>query len=205
MRRVNPKKHEEKRRDILAAAKKCFARSGFEGASIAEICKAAKISPGHLYHYFKSKEAIVEALAEDALAEGAENLRQLVEQMGAFAALNTVIESARGSQLRKNFSMLLELVLAAGRNPKLAKMLKAQTRRTRLTLAEMLRAGQAAGLIDPSLDAEAVAGLLFALLDGMRVQLSRDPALDFDALRDHLKIMVGRFLAARPHQVSVKN
>jgi AcrR family transcriptional regulator len=200
MRRVNSKKHREKRQAILAAAKKCFARSGFEGTGVAEICRAAKISPGHLYHYFQSKEAIVEALAEQALAEGAENLRQLVEQMGAFAALSTVIESARGPQLRKNFSLILELVLAAGRNPKLARMLKAQTRRTRLILADMLKSGQAAGVIDPSLDAEAVAGLLFALLDGLRLQLSRDPSADFDTLREHVKIMVGRFLAARPPQ-----
>lgn len=198
MRRVNPKKHEEKKREILAAARKCFARSGLEGASIADICKAAKISPGHLYHYFKNKEAICEAIAESAMKEGADGLGRLVEESGAFAALNTVIESARGRQLRKDFPLILEFILAAGRNPRLAKILKEHTRRTRQILAGMLKSGQAAGVIDPALDAEAVAGLLFALLDGMRVQLSRDPTLDFDTLRDHLKIMVGRFLVVRP-------
>lgn len=202
MRRVNPEKHQQKRQDILAAARKCFARSGFEGASIADICKAARISPGHLYHYFDSKDAIGEAIAQEAMKEGADNFRKLVEETNALVALNTVIESARSPQLRKDFPLILEFILAAGRNPRLAKILKEHTRRMRVTLAELLKSGQAAGVIDKTLDAEAVAALLFVLLDGMRVQLSRDPMVNFDTLRDHLRIMVGRFL--NPHPPSAK-
>ncbi len=55
MRKLDPVKHEEKRREILAAAGRCFARDGFRGASISQICAEAGISSGHLYHYFASK------------------------------------------------------------------------------------------------------------------------------------------------------
>ena len=48
---------------ILDAAKKCFVRSGFQGASMHDICKEAEMSPGALYRYFPSKEAIIEAIA----------------------------------------------------------------------------------------------------------------------------------------------
>ena len=63
MRKVDPVKHEEKRRKILEAAAQCFGRSGFQGASISHICVEAGMSAGHLYHYFPSKEAILEAVA----------------------------------------------------------------------------------------------------------------------------------------------
>lgn len=49
---------------VLEAAKNCFVRSGFKGASMQEICSQAGMSPGALYRYFPSKEAIVEAICE---------------------------------------------------------------------------------------------------------------------------------------------
>ena len=67
-RKLVPEQHESKRREILAAAHRCFLRHGLQGASVAVICNEAGISPGHLYHYFPSKEAIVEQMADDYLA-----------------------------------------------------------------------------------------------------------------------------------------
>ena len=49
---------------ILDAAKTCFVRSGFQGASMQQVCAEAGMSPGALYRYFPSKEAIVEAIVE---------------------------------------------------------------------------------------------------------------------------------------------
>jgi len=56
MRKVEEAKHDEKRRQILKAAKRCFIRHGFRGASISDICAEARISPGLLYHYFENKK-----------------------------------------------------------------------------------------------------------------------------------------------------
>src|SRR3712207_1693066 len=49
---------------ILAAAMACFARSGFHKASMQDICAEAGMSAGNLYRYFRSKEAIIAAIAE---------------------------------------------------------------------------------------------------------------------------------------------
>lgn len=49
---------------ILEAAKACFLRSGFQGASMHQICREVGMSPGALYRYFPSKEAIIEAICE---------------------------------------------------------------------------------------------------------------------------------------------
>ncbi len=49
---------------VLDAAKACFLRKGFQGASMHDICAEAQMSPGALYRYFPSKEAIIEAISE---------------------------------------------------------------------------------------------------------------------------------------------
>jgi AcrR family transcriptional regulator len=56
-----------RRTDILAAAKKVFARKGYHATTIADIAKAAKLSYGSIYWYFDSKDALFHALME---AEG---------------------------------------------------------------------------------------------------------------------------------------
>jgi len=194
MRRLDPVKHEEKRQEILAAAKACFAREGFHGASIADICAQAGISPGHLYHYFPGKEAILDAIGAAALKEGARQFGELVESGNALSAIGTVIEEAKRRNLRADFILFLELAAETHRNPKLAKMLREMSRSTRSILAEFLKKGQANGLIDPGLDPETAATILFGILDGARMMTVRDPKLDMAQILDTIKLLVRRFL-----------
>ncbi|WP_414471540.1 TetR/AcrR family transcriptional regulator [Microvirga sp. M2] len=51
-----------KRRQILEGARRVFLASGFDGASMGEIAKAAGVSKGTLYVYFDSKESLFAAL-----------------------------------------------------------------------------------------------------------------------------------------------
>ncbi|MTI09904.1 TetR/AcrR family transcriptional regulator [Curvivirga aplysinae] len=69
MRTVDPKKREAKTQAILKAAIGCFRKHGFHQTGMAEICKAAKTSPGALYHYFKGKDEIIQAIAEQEQRE----------------------------------------------------------------------------------------------------------------------------------------
>ncbi|HLM95949.1 MAG TPA: TetR/AcrR family transcriptional regulator [Acidimicrobiales bacterium] len=66
-RAMSDKEKEGRRPDILAAAKKVFARKGYHATTIADIAKAAKLSYGSIYWYFDSKDALFHALME---AEG---------------------------------------------------------------------------------------------------------------------------------------
>ncbi|HEX4118552.1 MAG TPA: TetR/AcrR family transcriptional regulator [Rhizomicrobium sp.] len=194
MRRLDPVRHEEKRQEILAAAKACFAREGFRGASIADICAEAGISPGHLYHYFPGKEAILDAIGAAALEEGARQFGELVTSGNALSAIGMVIEEAKRRDLRADFVLFLELAAETRRNPKLAKTLREMSRNTRLILADFLKKGQAGGLIDPALDPEIAAAILFGILDGARMMTIRDPKLDMAQILDTIKILVRRFL-----------
>src|SRR6476646_7997324 len=67
--RAERRDHQTQR--IMDAAKICFVRSGFQGASMQQICAEAGMSPGALYRYFPSKEAIIEAICEADRADDA--------------------------------------------------------------------------------------------------------------------------------------
>src|SRR5688500_13816103 len=62
---------------IRQAALQVFARSGFAGASMVEIARAAAISPGNVYRYSASKELLFEAVVPRELAE---RLRSLLRR-----------------------------------------------------------------------------------------------------------------------------
>lgn len=64
----------EKRRQILEGARRIFTASGFDGASMGEIARAAGVSKGTLYVYFDSKDALFEALTIDQKRGLAESL-----------------------------------------------------------------------------------------------------------------------------------
>src|SRR6202035_3856468 len=108
MRKIDPGKHEEKRQEILEAAGRCFARRGFQGATISDICTEANISPGHLYHYFAGKEAIIAGMAEARLAFAAERFNRVAEGPDLIAALVAEIELGKAQLNPKGQPLLLE-------------------------------------------------------------------------------------------------
>ena len=68
---------------ILHAAARCFVRDGFHRASISDICAEAGISPGHIYHYFENKEAIVGGIAELGMDQAITSLVKIMDTADA--------------------------------------------------------------------------------------------------------------------------
>jgi AcrR family transcriptional regulator len=59
-----PKGVEDRREQIMEAALQVFARKGYTRASNKDIARQAGITPGLIYHYFESKEALLKAIFE---------------------------------------------------------------------------------------------------------------------------------------------
>src|SRR5687767_6046893 len=76
---------------ILEAAKTCFVRSGFQGASMQQISAECGMSPGALYRYFPSKEAIVAAICE---ADRQDDMTCFGAFRNATSALDGLVEGA---------------------------------------------------------------------------------------------------------------
>ncbi|MGG4345763.1 TetR/AcrR family transcriptional regulator [Paenibacillus lautus] len=69
------KKAEERRNEILDAADELFGQKGFDGTSTSDILEKVGIARGTLYHHFKSKEDIMDALIDrysDGLLDAAQ-------------------------------------------------------------------------------------------------------------------------------------
>ena len=84
----------ETRQQILQAALKCFAHSGYSAASVQQIVDDARVSKPSLYYYFKDKAELFQALVDEAhderyrliqaAAEGSADLKiQLIEILAA--------------------------------------------------------------------------------------------------------------------------
>ena len=199
MRTLDPVRHGEKRQEILAAAARCIARDGFGGASTADICAEAGISPGHLYHYFASKEAIITEITAQGLAEASARFAQMMQGEGAIGALIAEIGRYKGKKgPEKRSRMLLEMLAEAGRNPVVARIVHKDSALLRGLLADFIQSGQRRGQIDPGLDAIVAANMLISVMDGMRTLSIRDPDANIGPSLDMLQVLMARFLSPPP-------
>lgn len=198
MRKTDPVKHEAKRRAILEAARLCFIRDGFRGASISEICAQADMSPGHLYHYFASKEAIVAAMTEVGLELATARLGRIMDRADAVKALiHEVVWSKTGDGAGP--SLMPEVLAEAGRNPVVADILRDHTRRLCRLLADFLRRAQERGQVDGTLDPVLVATVLLSVIQGGKAFLFLQPDVDPARANEFLETMLVRcFIPGHP-------
>lgn len=173
-----------RRAQILAAAADCFREYGFHGASIAMISRTCGMSPGHIYHYFANKEAIIEAIVaqdlERLLALHRE-LRSVSDPHGAF--LQQAAEGVQGKLDAKFAGLQLEIMAEAARNPGVADIVTAADRNCRAGLAETLRnIRRAAGFVDRETTIAGMVEVLAAMFEGLQFRAIRNPEIDKDVV-----------------------
>jgi AcrR family transcriptional regulator len=96
---------------ILDAAREVFGELGFEAATVRDIIRRTPLSVGAFYNYYRSKEEVFEALAED----GARRFKPILH---AQAAKATDFESYLRAAVRAYFDFLaVEQTLANGFRP----------------------------------------------------------------------------------------
>jgi TetR/AcrR family fatty acid metabolism transcriptional regulator len=87
---------EERRRQILDAAVRAFAKKGYHACRVSDIAEEAGVAYGLVYHYFESKDAVLESI-----------FREMWGMMvGAINAVEQIEESPR-EQLRKSCAIVL--------------------------------------------------------------------------------------------------
>lgn len=71
---------ENRRKEILSAARKVFSNKGFNAATMEEIALQAELSPGTLYLYFKNKEELHTFLSIEILKYLADEIQKVLGQ-----------------------------------------------------------------------------------------------------------------------------
>jgi TetR/AcrR family transcriptional regulator, repressor for uid operon len=196
MRTIDPVKQQAKRQQILEAAIFCFAKSGFHATSTAQICAQAGMSPGNLFHYFPTKDAIIQAIAEEDRRETAAALVAIADAPNVITGILTlaqqVLDAARDPDYR---SISIEIAAEASRNPAVADMFAVNDTTARANLVNLLKRGVASGQVDASLDLDQAASWLIALLEGAIGRAALENVVDREAQLRTLSLMITRFLA----------
>jgi TetR/AcrR family transcriptional regulator, transcriptional repressor for nem operon len=73
---------EERREDLLAAARKLFVTQGISGTTLGEVTAAAGVSKGLFYLYFSSKEDLVLAMKEQFSSQFATDMQRAIADAG---------------------------------------------------------------------------------------------------------------------------
>jgi AcrR family transcriptional regulator len=76
---VNKVEHEARRNEILDAAQRFIYTEGYDQMTIQEIVDDLQISKGAFYHYFDSKQALLEALIERLLTQAEQIILPIVQ------------------------------------------------------------------------------------------------------------------------------
>lgn len=200
MPKVSESHKENRREQILAAAGQCFAAKGYDQTSMPEIFRAAGLSAGAVYSYFKSKQEIYLALMAGNLAADLQRYTEVAES-GAepWAKLRSLVELymagfADPAQTEFFRLYLTEFLPAGLTNPDLAAPLKERNGRLHALVCRVLREGVLRGAFRP-LAEEAVAALVLAAGDGVRLHAlafgSRaDARLMFETFITNLELIV---------------
>ncbi|WP_181773905.1 TetR/AcrR family transcriptional regulator [Amycolatopsis pittospori] len=195
MRTVDPAKHEAKRRAILDAATVCFAEKGFEKTTTAEICRAAGISTGSLFHYFPNKRAVFVGIFEQDGDETAALLAAAREIEDTWEAIVQVIAHVSEQLLHPlTAKLVLEVAAQCARDAELAELIQGNDRVLRDGLLGLVEQAIEAGRIDPGIEAKATADWLTALIDAPLSRVILDPGLDPAAEIEVMKVILARFL-----------
>jgi TetR/AcrR family transcriptional regulator, fatty acid metabolism regulator protein len=72
----------DRRRQILEAAVRAFARKGYHACRVGEIAEEAGVAYGLVYHYFGSKEEVLETIFRDTWKQMLSRVREVQEEGG---------------------------------------------------------------------------------------------------------------------------
>jgi AcrR family transcriptional regulator len=197
MRHANAQLQSDRRAEILDAARICFARSGFHQTSMQEICVQAGMSPGNLYRYFRSKEAIIAGIAERDRAEVAEQFSQAEFAPDFFVALEAMARHHFAERSDVDVALCAELMTESRRNPEIGRIYRNFDADVKARLIGMLQQAAERGDISRDVDLEAAVSLLMTIADGVWWRRASNPQFDAKPLVPLFMDVIRHVLRAR--------
>jgi len=185
MPRVKPERKEKRRRQIVDAARSCFARQGFHRTTLQDVFAEAGLSAGCVYNYFQSKDDLILAIADDrhererqALIEGsmASSPNDALKRTAKYFIDEYLTEA--GEEKRR---IAIQTWSEAMLNPSVLGSVRLGFEQPRREIAQLIRGAQRQGQVGADLDADTLARTMVALFHGFLLQKLWDPELDVGA------------------------
>lgn len=165
---TEPRSNPDTRQEILRAALKCFAHSGYAAASVQHIVDEAKVSKPSLYYYFKDKAELFEALVEQAHSERYRLTEEAADRGATLAEkLEEILAAVFEFTLNNRELMRLAFATAfaaSGEVPGKAKCGE-KGRKNYEFIKSLVERGQASGELDKGFSADALAMGIYGQLN----------------------------------------
>ncbi|MGI5287573.1 TetR/AcrR family transcriptional regulator [Nonomuraea polychroma] len=165
--------HDERRREVLSAARRVIVRDGIDAATTRAIAKEAGYSNGVLAHYFADKDEILLSALRQSHQRIRARLARKVEGVTGLAALrellldNLPLDAERTQETRLEVSFWSRSLASE----RLAEVQRAEAEELRAAVRDLLGQARAAGELRADDNLDDLTEHLLALVDGLSLHL----------------------------------
>jgi TetR/AcrR family transcriptional regulator, repressor for uid operon len=190
---------EERRLQILLDAAACFAKHGFHATSMREICKAAKLSAGAMYHYFASKDDIIAAMIAMDRQRTTAAFASMPEGAGVVEVLrHLVITTTADCHSQGMLCMWTEMTAEVSRNDRLRPLFVEYYHEIHAKLTSLLKAAAKRGELRAELKPAETAAFVMAVYDGVMCRCAVDKSADFLKISEQALSIIALLLSEKP-------
>lgn len=175
----------QRREEILGAAAKCFIRKGIHATSMSDIARGFGMSTGHIYNYFMSKSAIIEAIVERGTVLFYKLLAEIRDADGDRDKLERLIKMLFVRDREKQYFLLsLEILCEARREPALFAFLAKSDQQAREYLRDASL--ECRDAVQSEFSHEVRIEFLLGVLEGIGLRTLRNPKIDIDEMSRYI-------------------
>ncbi|MFI7388227.1 TetR/AcrR family transcriptional regulator [Streptomyces sp. NPDC049813] len=201
MARVSQEHLDARRRQILDGAALCFARNGFHATSMQDVLKEVDLSAGAVYRYFRGKDELIRAIVTEVL----DDVRSAFEAAGRqvpppppYELIGTVMTEVLRERpgLRVDGTsyfprLVVQVWTETLRNEELAAVIRDGFDQVRAVWIAIVQGYQAAGMMRPDVDPEAVARTMISAAQGFLTQQALFGEVPVETLQIGLRGLMG--------------
>lgn len=168
MPRVSQDHLDARRRQILAGARACFARHGYEGATVRRLEQEIGLSRGAIFHHFRDKDSLFLAVAEDDAA----TMVATVAENGLVQVMRDLAASAHEPEIAGWLGSQLEVSRRLRTDPEFAARWEQRSAAIAEATRERLERQREAGILRDDRPIETLQQFLELAYDGLVLHLA---------------------------------
>ncbi|WP_026316428.1 TetR/AcrR family transcriptional regulator [Actinokineospora enzanensis] len=191
MPRVSQDHLDARRRQILDGARSCFARYGYEGATVRRLEEATGLSRGAIFHHFRDKESLFLALAEDDVLR----MTEVVAEQGLVQVMHDLLSTKPAGEENPAdwLGTRLEVSRRLRTDPEFRSRWAERSEQLTTATRERLLRQREAGKLRDDVDVVVLTAFLELVLEGLVSHLAMGlPADDLDPVLDLVEETVRR-------------
>jgi len=165
---VSQDRLDARRRQILAGARTCFARHGYEGATVRLLEQETGLSRGAIFHHFRDKDSLFLAVAEDDAAAMVET----VARDGLVQVMRDLLAGATSPETAGWLGTQLEVSRRLRTDPAFASRWAARAEAIAAATRDRLARQREAGVLRDDVPVAVLAQFLELAYDGLVLQLA---------------------------------